>query len=264
MKLNPNNPLVQQVYAFIGEKIETVRRELVKNDRERRATEELKRLQAEADIIADVLNEDFEELRARFRRVSARSTGGSDDVNRSGGTNIVELLTPGGETLGLDTTEVPDHPPPIGPRPPVDDPLPHDSIKPDEEVLAKDDSGAPLGSSTGRTQGRRQRQFGGFQVRFDNLGSEEHRAKYADDERTIYINLDHPQLKAAKSVRDDQDIGFRRLAYEVAFAEYAVAVAILKAGRDEFIDLTDPIVEIRDALNRLAKKGARLYAVDAF
>ncbi len=53
---------------------------------------------------------------------------------------------------------------------------------------------------------------------------------------------------------------FRRLAYEVAFAEYAIALASELAGRDEYIDVTDPIVDIRETLNRVARQSASLYA----
>lgn len=37
---------------------------------------------------------------------------------------------------------------------------------------------------------------------FKNLGAQEYRAKYAQDERTIYVNLDHPQIAAAKGLAD--------------------------------------------------------------
>jgi len=62
------------------------------------------------------------------------------------------------------------------------------------------------------------------------------------------------------SIETVEDAVFRRLAYEVAFAEYAVALASELASRDEYLDPSDPIVDIRDTLNRLARKAARLYA----
>jgi hypothetical protein len=50
------------------------------------------------------------------------------------------------------------------------------------------------------------------------------------------------------------------LAYEVAFSEYAIAIAQLKIKSGDCFDLTDPIVEIREALNRITRKAASLYA----
>jgi hypothetical protein len=80
------------------------------------------------------------------------------------------------------------------------------------------------------------------------------------DERTIYINLEHPQVAAAKGLGPVDDPIFRRLAYEVAFSEYAIALAQELAKRDEYIDPTDPIFDIRDTMNRIARRGASLYA----
>jgi hypothetical protein len=116
--------------------------------------------------------------------------------------------------------------------------------------------GRPAGGTGGS-----QRPRGGFQVKFDHLGDASHRAHYAREERTIFVNLDHPQLVAARGAADTvEDAIFRRLAYEVAFAEYAIALASELASRDEYLDPSDPIVDIRDTLNRLARKAARLYA----
>ena len=109
---------------------------------------------------------------------------------------------------------------------------------------------------------RTQRPRGGFQVRFENMGAESNRAKYVSDERTIYLNLDHPQIVAAKGLGPVEDPTFRRLAYEVAFTEYSIALATELAQLEGYyIDPTDPIFDIGETLNRLARKGARLYSV---
>jgi hypothetical protein len=92
------------------------------------------------------------------------------------------------------------------------------------------------------------------------MGSEEARASYKREERTIYINLDHPQIEAAKGVGGIEDVAFRRLSYEVAFAEYSIALASELAGSDWYHDLTDPIVDIRQTLNRLSRSAASLYS----
>jgi hypothetical protein len=92
------------------------------------------------------------------------------------------------------------------------------------------------------------------------LGAESPRAKYSGEDRTIYINIDHPQLVAARGIGTTEDVTFRRLAYEVAFTEYAIALAYELALRGEFMDFDEPVGEIRDTVNRLATKGASLYA----
>jgi hypothetical protein len=93
------------------------------------------------------------------------------------------------------------------------------------------------------------------------MGSEDDRARYFRDERTIRINTDHPQLLAAKGAGSIEDPTFRRLAYEVAFTEYAIAISSELGERGEYSDWSDPIFEVRATVNRLARKGARLYMI---
>ncbi len=243
MQLNPNNPLVQALYGFIGQSVERVRRDLVEAERKRRATEEAKRLQAQAQAIARVLNEDFEAFRRQLAHVKARAAGRTDLAEGLDEAGVVGVLKPGGDIPGN----------------PVDVRGGGGDGPPRERRLEPSATGAQSGSPSGETRARRPGSHGGFRVQFDNLGPEEHRAKYVGDERTIYINLDHPQIAAAKGLADTDEASFRRLTYEVAFSEYAVAVASELAARDEYMDVSDPIVDIRETLNRLARRGANIY-----
>src|SRR5205823_6437337 len=120
----------------------------------------------------------------------------------------------------------------------------------------------PDGEVTARRQRRDggQRSTGGFHVEFDHQGVAASRAMYQAERRTIYVNLDFPQLVAAKAGRAVEDPVFKRLAYEVAFAEYAVAVASELNNRGEFLEPSDAIVEIRERLNAVARQAAPLYA----
>ena len=51
------------------------------------------------------------------------------------------------------------------------------------------------------------------------------------------------------------------LSVEVAFTEYAIAISSELGKRGEYSDWTDPIYEVRETVNRLGRKGARLYTV---
>ena len=117
---------------------------------------------------------------------------------------------------------------------------------------------------TGRSVPQSQRpagKRGGFRVEFKAMGTEEDRAIYRGEERVIYINLDHPQVSAAKGVGSIEDTTFLRLTYEVAFTEYAIAISSELGKRGEYSDWSDPIYEVRETVNRLARKGARLYMI---
>jgi hypothetical protein len=83
---------------------------------------------------------------------------------------------------------------------------------------------------------------------------------YLRERRTIFVNLDNPQIAAALKSHGVEDPVFRRLAYEVAFCEYAVALAVELDGRQEFLDPMDAIVQIRETVNRIALASAALYA----
>ena len=256
MQLNPSNDLVREILAFIHESVEQVRRELLEAERRRKATEEARKLAAEAQEIAKVINEDFEDFRSKVGKVRAKVLRGSDlhRTRDEGGATEVEVI-PGKETPA-EVVAPTGSPGATGeggggggePR----------NLLPE---LAPTESGESKGKIT-EGMARKARPRGGFQVKFEAMGAESHRAKYVSDERTIYINLDHPQIVAARGGGTVEDPVFRRLAYEVAFSEYAIALAMELAQLDGYYrDPTDPIFDIGETLNRLARKGARLYAV---
>jgi hypothetical protein len=254
MRLNSSNELVQAIYAFIGGSVEQVRRELVDRERERRQSEEAKHLAGQAADIARFLNEDFDSFRDKISKVKVKAAGLVD---------LADAPAPGDSMVGLvDGDEVPSVlTSPIGGLGAVGD-SGGDGDRPRE--LAPELKAENGGKLTGKNAPQSQRPVGkrgGFRVEFKAMGSEEDRAIYQGEERTIYINTDHPQLSAAKGAGSITDPTFRRLAYEVAFTEYAIAISSELGKRGEYSDWTDPIYEVRETVNRLARKGARLYTV---
>lgn len=254
MQLNANNVVVQAIYAFLGQNVEEIRRQLVQEEKRRKSEEEARRLVKQAEEIAQVINEDFDVFRQRLAKMKAKGGKGTDLYRaEEGGGDTEDDLLFGSEvparivspTGGPGSTG---HTPGHGTEPPKMHPQ-----------VAADPAESPKGRGAGGSD-RKQKPRGGFQVKFDHMGVESYRAHYLRDERTIYVNLDHPQVAAAKGLGSTEDPVFRRLAYEVAFSEYAVALASELAARDEYIDPSDPIVDIRETLNRLARRGAELYS----
>jgi hypothetical protein len=92
------------------------------------------------------------------------------------------------------------------------------------------------------------------------MGEGSPRAMYSGSDRAIFINLEHPQIAAAMGSGATDDPVFRRLAYEVAFSEYAIALASELAAQNEYIEPSDPIFDIRDTINRMARRAAALYS----
>lgn len=257
MQLNRSNELVRLTFAFLNQKIEEIRRELVEGEKQRRATEEAKKLARHAAEIAKIINDDFATFRNQVAKAKARADGGTD-IYRSqppGGSETTELLF--GDQVPAEVTS------PIG-DPGADggsggtgsEPR---NLKPQVQSAGPESErkGRPAGGVGTATKPR-----GGFQVAFAHQGIESPRAKYQRDERTIYVNLDHPQLAAAMGQGREDDPVFRRLACEVAFCEYAVALATeLALVEGYYQNAIDLVVDLRETINRIARKSAQLYSV---
>jgi hypothetical protein len=257
MKLNPRNELVRATHAFVGMHIESLLRQLEKEDRDRRRLEEAKKLQKEADQIADLINQDFQAWSAKIRKVVSATAGKADDAEQHSGQGDAEFLAGEGDILAdLLDEEGGTHIRPPGPGPAPDEP----STGP---LYEESETGEHnVDRHTGEVRQKRKR--GGFNVEFRNMGKEEARAKYERTDRTIFVNLDHPQIAAALQLTNTEDTVFRRLAYEVAFTEYAIALASELAGTGYFIDPMEPVTEIRETVNRLARSAAALYKTARF
>ena len=256
MRLNSENPVVGALYAFINQSVEAVRRGLVDDEKKRRAGEEAKKLDKQAREIARVLNEDFDAYRERLTlaRARLRASGGDEVLGDSPDANDPSDLLFGDEI-------------PAQIKTPESEPKTNE----DESSTGGGESQPQVEASTpdAEKQGRhalaagddksKSRPRGGFGVKFEHMGENEFRAHYVRDERTIYINLDHPQFVAALLTASLEDAAFRRLTYEVAFSEYAIALSAELAARDHIIEPSEAIVEIRETLNRIARKAAVLY-----
>ena len=181
MRLNTNNPTVQTLFGFLGFAIDSVRRELVSAEGARRAEEEAKKLAKQASEIARVINEDFAAFRRRLAQARAMAGSGSDELQTPAGGEIDDFLIPGGEIPAAPATDTGgpgssgqgggggEVPRDLGPL-----------LKPGSSE--SDLRGQPAG---GAETSRKPR--GGFDVVFERMGTESHRAQYFPDRRTIYI-----------------------------------------------------------------------------
>ena len=257
MKLNPRNEVVAEILRMVGVNLEAIRKELEKQDRERRQTEEQRRLQQQASKIAQLINDHFKEWSAKLKKTMAKAGTGKDLLSSKEKTVAEESATIFGDELpgiilGAERGDVP-QPGPPGPGPAPFIPkvkLDDDS----QERVAKKETGAPKNSSVG-----------GFNVAFEKLGVNEKRAKYDRDTRTIFINLEHPRIAVeAKSVSGQapvDDPNFLRMAYEIAFTEYAIVLGQELSNINYYLDPQDALVDIRQNLDELSKAFASAWSV---
>ncbi|WP_431280514.1 hypothetical protein [Leifsonia poae] len=263
MKLNKAHPVALALISFIGASLEQARQELVEQGRKAKADAESRRLKETTNKIADILNADLKEFRERLEDVSGAARrrtsipgdgGGSEesptehvvdpDGTQTGredgiaGENRGES-TPGGQDGGAGEGE--------------GEPGGHNaspSATPDAEG---DKTIAPAG--TGRSRPR-----GGLSVDYAEFGPDEDRSFWDAEARKITINLDHPVVRAARALPDDEAT-FRRLSFEIAFTAYAIALADLQFERDPALSSSDATYEIRHALERVWAHAGSLYAV---
>ena len=84
MKLNPRNEVVADIIRFVGVNLEGIRKELEREDRERRKTEEQKRFQQQGSKIAELINSHFREWSAKLKNTMAKAGVGKDQPNSQG------------------------------------------------------------------------------------------------------------------------------------------------------------------------------------
>lgn len=253
-QLNPKNELVRAIMAFVGMKLELVLQELEEEERLRKQNEETKRLQKEADAIADLINKDFQQWKVQIQNVLAHTAGAKDyKPSIIADDEDFDVLAGKGEETA---TKLADEGGPSDihddvPKPPNPDPTPDNS----SATFEHDPDGAEKAGKR-KMDSKKKSRGGGFSVEFKEMGEHEPRAKYEASERSILVNVEHPQLAAALKVGGIEDVAFRRLAYEVAFAEYSIALSVEMANDGHFMDPQDAITAVREGMNRMASLAA--------
>jgi len=254
LHLNLEHPIASVLVGFIGAKLEQVRSDLVRHAKETRKTEQARRLEVQAQKIAELLNSDFNNVRERLTSIKT--------VTAKPGSAVARF---GSGTTGDDN-----------PDSWVSGTQQRGTLERSEKARNRGDgrgrtapnvavSGTPEADGTdpidpaGTGEGARRRPRGGFQVVYRNLGRTEHRSRYEERSLSILINLDHPVLSAALSDGSVEDAGVRRLSYEIAFSEYAMALGYELLKNDPNMPADDLLYEVRSSLNRVALSAAPLY-----
>jgi hypothetical protein len=257
LQLNPQHPVVAVLLGFIGSKLEEMRAALVRRSRDARKTEQARRLAAEADKIAEILNEDFRKISERLheiRAASSRKGATQSQVAARAADNEPDDWTRGIETPGVlvKRKEPNPNPEPQPPRQPRPTPQVQPRGQPD-----------PLGNNAvdpvGGNDGRRRRPQGGFRVEYKQLGADAERSVYDPTTLTILINLQHPLVMAALGDGHVEDTTFRRLSYEIAFSEYAMGLGYELSQQDPNMPPDDLLYEVRSTLNRISTAAVALY-----
>lgn len=253
LKLNQNHPVVRAMIPFIAGNLEFVRKELARQNREAKKSEEARRLAQTADKIAEVLNKDFISQKDRLADIRSATASNATSTARFGrapkGAGDESEWQAGHDELG--NVEKSDRSPNTGDGKGREPPKirPSGAKNPDGS-----DSVSPAGGKGPRPAAR-----GGFTVGYEALGRDSERSKFDIGTLKILINLEHPAVSAAMDIGGVEDIAFKRLSYEIAFTEYALGLAYVLVQQDEDYPASDALYDIRETLRRVAAAAANLY-----
>lgn len=258
--LNSANPLVATLLGWVSNKLRQVVKELEEAEREQRKSEDAKKLAREAERIGKVLNDDFRELQRELAKIQGAQSRlpahGSTlvPVDTIGAMTTPEdpegVVLPGGGELPTDWQQA-------GPQPGDgrrgSTGAPGDVPRPGIDLLPGDQPG------THHETPARARRTDTFKIEFVHETTDAPRAHYDRDARTIFVNMDHPQIVAALRLSAEiESDAFRQVTYEVAFVEYALALMTEEAHRDAAIDAHDLLYDVRRTIDRIAKRVPEL------
>lgn len=237
MTLNLQNPLVASLLGWVDQCLHEVARELERQEKERKASEEAKRLDKYARQLAKLLNQDFKNLQmelGRIRRMAKQRGQGTIDDHVPGNGDMPTDYQPGGAEHGNGNrgTEA----------------GPGEEQREGPSLLPGEEKGSP-----GKVSERKTPQST-FRVDYRHENEQSPRSHYEHESRTIVINLDHPQIsRALQEGGGIEGKQFREITAEIAFVEYAIALGHEKLERDEFYDGEEALRDIRNTVNRVSR-----------
>jgi hypothetical protein len=239
LSLNLQNPKVQVLLTWLSECIEEVRQELIARDKRRRYSREMRLLRRVANKIGNYLAEDFRVVQETLpwatmsgrRRAKNKGRRQHDGKSELAPTEPARTLTLFERTQNWVNT-----------------------------LLGRS---APTGTEAESVElpdGNRRSGRVQFEIDYVRLGKEGPRSRYISNRRTIYLNRDHPQLRAAETEAGLNSLTFEMLSFDIAFTEYALAVVSQLA--DQGVEVADPIDAsemVQEILDRLGRKAAEYF-----
>ena len=245
--LNRQNSVVVVLLGWLSEELEEIRSDLVRQAREKRQSEIEAKLAKEAEKISDILNQDFAQQEMELeltRRVS----------KRSGGRSVKEILDSEGELWPGGGNEQ---------TPWEQTGAAHKNGKRAERGAPGDvprsgptaRRGNEPGARTSTIRGGEKRRKAVFSIEFEHYTAEQNRSRYDGNTKTIFINLDHPQIASAFETGGNSTDSrqFREVCYEVAAVEYAIALPYEKLEKDGLYPAEDALFDVRDTIDRVTK-----------
>ena len=228
LALNPHNPKVQALEAWLGGCIDEVLRELVEREKRRQLARQQRLLRKITGHIKTFLDEDFLEIQESMPWASLPAARKREPLQAG--------------RIGRRAAE---HKP--RPRPP----FLRRGLDWLRRLFGLDKRRPPAPSRPPR---------GGlveFEIRYARLGAKSARAHYDPDKGVITLNRDHPQLRAAEREAGLESSTYKMLCFDIAFTEYALAVTdYLSRQAATYRRKLDANALVQQILDRLGRRAA--------
>ena len=120
-------------------------------------------------------------------------------------------------------------------------------------IIPPENKPKPRKNPSGENEKRRKAVFS---IEFERVTADQNRSRYAGDTKTIFINLDHPQIASAFETggKSTDSREFREVCYEVAAVEYAIALPYEKLEKDELYPAEDALFDVKETIDRVTKR----------
>jgi len=254
-KLNRSNERVHKLLFWLGEEIKKVQRDLIKEEAEKKKDEQIKKLEKQAKELSKLLNEDFSEVMNELE-LSRQILGRKKNTTFSIANEDGQILPGQGEDISSFEEYGNEHGAGINSL---------GDVSSGKEKRTGPD--LKEGESKGCNQQledkskHKRRNRGLFQVEFEKATVDQHRSRYESETRTIFVNLDHPQIKIAYNESDNNINAkiFKMHAFEAAIVEYAQAVQYERMQSGELLETIDILFNIKDSIDRLTRKFVSLF-----
>ena len=112
------------------------------------------------------------------------------------------------------------------------------------------------------SEGNEKRRKAVFSIEFERVTVDQNRSRYVGDTKSIFINLDHPQITSAFETggKTTDSRQFLEVCYEAAAVEYAIALPYEKLEKDELYPAEDALFDVRETIDRVTKRFIQALA----
>ncbi len=228
LALNPQNPKIRVLEAWLGECIDGILRTLAERERSRQHARDQYLLRKVASRIKGFLDEDFRTIQESMPWASLPGSRKSSRLPKSD--SQVEPASPiktGRKRASVFKRGI--------------EWLRH-ALRMDESL---------------KTPHPRRGEPVEFEIRYTREGAQAPRAHYDVKEGSIYLNRDHPQLRSAEREAGISSSTYLMLSFDIAFTEYALAVTdYLYKRASDYNKHLDPNELAQAILDRLGRKAA--------